>query len=537
MTLPPGVSSADFSAALGQFAGAVGKEWVFTSDEDVSLYRDYYSPLWGEEEEMVASAAVAPDTVEQVQAIVRIANQYRIPIYPISTGRNLAYGGSSPTLAGSVCLDLKRMNRVLEVNERNASCLVEPGVTYFDLYRAIQDQGAKLWIDCPDPGWGSPVGNSLDHGLGYTMTHVRDHFEAHCGMEVVLPNGEVLRTGPGAVPGSKIWQEYKYGYGPHIDGMFSQSNLGVVTKMGFWLAPEPEAYRTDIVKVYRHQDLVPLMDAMSYLTNQNIINGYCSLGTPLLRNAQDNADIDQLINRAGGPDHAALERYAQQHEIPYWTCQLRFYGLESVIDAHYEHSRELFSKIDGVRFEQGHRYKFPLSQAELDERNHLVEFGIPNLAIWDMLARSERNPDAEWGHFAFSSIIPKTGEAVFEAQRVFSGVLNDEGIPNQVYASLPPLWLPRAALFLIGLPVSRDVEVNKKSRAAFVRLTEVSAERGWCKYRAPVAFHTEAMNTNSYNNHVLRRFHETIKDAVDPNGIIAPGRSGIWPVGMREEQV
>jgi 4-cresol dehydrogenase (hydroxylating) len=42
------------------------------------------------------------------------------------------------------------------------------------------------------------------------------------------------------------------------------------------------------------------------------------------------------------------------------------------------------------------------------------------------------------------------------------------------------------------------------------------------------------MNTMSYNDHVLRRFHETIKDAIDPNGIIAPGRSGIWPAGMRE---
>ena len=535
MALPPGVNSADFSTSLEQFSSAIGPDWVYTSDEDVALYRDYYSPLWGEEEEMVASAAVAPDTVEQVQAVVRIANQYKIPIYPISTGRNLAYGGSSPTLAGSVCLDLKRMNRVLEVNERNASCLVEPGATYFDLYRAIQDGGSKLWIDCPDPGWGSPVGNSLDHGLGYTMTHVRDHFDTHCGMEVVLANGEVLRTGTGALPGTKTWQEYKYGYGPHIDGMFSQSNFGIVTKMGFWLAPEPEAYRTDTVLVYRHEDLIPLMDTMSYLSNQNIINGYCSLAAPLLRNTAEHAEVDRLINQPGGPDHAALERFALQQDIPYWTCQMRFYGLDNVIDAHYEYSREQFSKIAGARFEQGHRYRFPLSQEEIQERNHLVEYGIPNLSIWDMLSRSENNPDAEWGHFAFGAIIPKNGEAVFAAQREFGAVLNEAGIPNRLYATLPPLWLPRAALFLIGLPVSRDVAVNTKSRAAYQRLTEVATENGWCKYRAPVAFHTESMNTLSYNNHVLRRFHETVKDAVDPNGIIAPGRSGIWPRGMRED--
>src|SRR5690606_30862304 len=131
MAIPPGVSERDFAAALQEFRAAVGDEWVFTSDEDVALYRDAYSPYWGEPEERVASAAVAPHTVEQVQAVVRAANKYRVPLYPISTGRNLAYGGSAPVYSGSVVLDLKRMNRVIEVDEKSAYALVEPGVSYF----------------------------------------------------------------------------------------------------------------------------------------------------------------------------------------------------------------------------------------------------------------------------------------------------------------------------------------------------------------------------------------------------------------------
>ena len=119
MKLPPGVSQANFAEAIKQFEAAIGKEWVFTSDEDVDLYRDAYSPLWHEAEEPIPSAAVAPDGVEQVQAIVRIANKYKIPLWTISTGKNLGYGGSSPLLSGSVVLDLKRMNRVLEVNDKN----------------------------------------------------------------------------------------------------------------------------------------------------------------------------------------------------------------------------------------------------------------------------------------------------------------------------------------------------------------------------------------------------------------------------------
>ena len=235
MRLPPGVSSKDFGDALKQFGEAVDKEWVFTSEEDIDTYRDSYSPFWHEAEEPIPSAAVAPDNVEQVQKIVRIANAYKIPLWTISTGKNLGYGGSAPLLGGSVVLDLKRMDRVLEVNDKNHYALVEPGVSYFDLYGYIHERNLKVWIDPPDPGWGSPVGNALERGGGYTP--MRDHFDCHCGMEVVLANGDLVRTGMGALPGSKTWQQYKYGFGPFVDGMFSQSNFGIVTKMGFWLLP------------------------------------------------------------------------------------------------------------------------------------------------------------------------------------------------------------------------------------------------------------------------------------------------------------
>ena len=119
----------------------------------------------------VASAAVAPDTVEQVQAIVRIANRYKIPLYTISTGRNLGYGGSAPACPGSVVLDLEAhephpRGQRAATRPRSSS----PASSYFDLYRYIQEHKLKVWIDCPDPGWGSVIGNALDHGGGCTPT-------------------------------------------------------------------------------------------------------------------------------------------------------------------------------------------------------------------------------------------------------------------------------------------------------------------------------------------------------------------------------
>src|SRR5574340_1033720 len=105
MRVPPGVRPQDFSTALQQFSKAVGPEWVFSSEADVDQYRDAYTPFWNEPEEPIPSAALAPESVEQIQAVLRIANQFKIPLWTISTGKNLAYGGSAPRLSGSGVLD------------------------------------------------------------------------------------------------------------------------------------------------------------------------------------------------------------------------------------------------------------------------------------------------------------------------------------------------------------------------------------------------------------------------------------------------
>ena len=310
MRVPPGVSPGDFADAIKQFEEAIGKEWVFTSDEDVDLYRDSYSPFWHENEEPIPSAAVAPDGVEQVQAIVKIANRHKIPLWTISTGKNLGYGGSAPLLGGSVVLDLKRMNRVLEVNDKNHYALVEPGVSYFDLYRYIQDKGLKVWIDPPDPGWGSLVGNALERGGGYTP--MRDHFDCHCGMEVVLANGDVVRTGMGALPNSKTWQQYKYGFGPYVDGIFSQSNFGVVTKMGFWLLPQPEAFLSGNVMVSKHDDLYRAGRSFRELDQFRDCPGHHHRGEPSGVRAAGSRNLTALRAKGSTKD---LEDYAARKNI------------------------------------------------------------------------------------------------------------------------------------------------------------------------------------------------------------------------------
>ena len=344
MRVPPGVSPGDFASAIKQFEEADRQGVGFHIRRGCGpLSRLLFSPFWHENEEPIPSAAVAPDGVEQVQAVVKIANKYKIPLWTISTGKNLGYGGSAPLLGGSVVLDLKRMNRVLEVNDKNHYALVEPGVSYFDLYRYIQEKGLKVWIDPPDPGWGSLVGNALERGGGYTP--MRDHFDCHCGMEVVLANGDVVRTGMGALPNSKTWQQYKYGFGPYVDGIFSQSNFGVVTKMGFWLFPEPEAYLAGNVMVSKHDDLFALVEVFANLINSGTVQATTTVVSPL---AFGRPDAELTALRASGSTKE-LEDYAARKTIPYWSVSLPFYGSPKVVAAQWEFAREKFSVIPGVQ--------------------------------------------------------------------------------------------------------------------------------------------------------------------------------------------
>ena len=127
----------------------------------------------------------------------------------------------------------------IEFDAELGTVLLEPGVGFYDLYDYIQRHNLPYWLSTPGNSWGSVMGNALDRGVGYTP--YGEHTKNICGLEVVMPDGEVVRTGMGAFSGAPTWQAYQYGFGPSWDQMFVQSNFGIVTKMGMWLMPEPES--------------------------------------------------------------------------------------------------------------------------------------------------------------------------------------------------------------------------------------------------------------------------------------------------------
>ncbi len=544
--LPPGISAGTFATAIKELQGVVGAEWVFTSEEDLDTYRDAYSLRWDDPDEYLASAAVAPDTVEQVQAVVRIANKYKLPIYPISTGKNLTYGGSAPTYSGSVVVDLKRMNRILKVDEKRAFALVEPGVSYFDLYRYVQDHKLKVWIDCPDPGWGSPIGNALDHGVGYTSSPFRDHFGAHCGMEVVLPNGELMRTGMGALPNADSWQDYRYGVGPYVDGLFSQANFGIVTKMGFWLFPQPEAWGSATVTVPKYGDLQALIEHVSYLEDSHLMTGQANyqsllLGGPGAGGPGGPRSPELVALMANGwPTTEQVEAYAAKRGGPAWRVRLQFYGPEATIRANWQYTQDRIGKaIPGSTFQLDEILPMPLTP-EQEKTHHLVNFGIPNMAIFAMISRRPTDPpNPPDGHVDLLTICPRTAEHLLKVQKTLYATQVKLGEPVTASPFATGItWYHRT--FLTGAPTTAnyrdDREKNKRGRLVFETYIKDLAAAGFGEYRTNPAMQDLLVSQYSFNNHALLRFQESLKDAADPNGIMAPGRYGIWPKRLRKDR-
>ncbi len=524
---PPGVSERDFQTALRRLEEVVGREWLFATDEDVLLYRDGYSPLWGESEERMASAAVAPNSVEQVQGVVKIANDFGLPLYPISTGRNLTYGVSAPTYTGSVVVDLKRMNRILDVNERDKTCLVEPGVSYFDMYRHLRTNNIRLWIDTADPGWGGLIGNALDRGGGYTDVEFRDHFDAHCGMEVVLPTGEVVRTGMGASPQAKTWQLFKYGLGPWVDGIFSQSNYGIVTKMGFWLMEEPEAALQVSVTVPKRRDVVPLVDTLHSLMCSHTIQSQVNVVSPVM----SGGDPELLrLRGSGGASDAEWDRYAAgRGGAPFWSAAFVYYGPRAVIAAQWQHTKDRLGGIPGVQFREVAQYTFPLTDEQVEAVADKQRYGIPSLNLFG--SRNAPNAQPNEGHMDFSPMVPPRGEELIALTDYTSKMYVDQGFAPSFVGGM--MFHPRTMICFHAVPTFRSAVDNARTRQLFATLVQGCAERGWPIYRIHPVFQQLGMEMFGWGDGSLHRLHETLKDAIDPNGIVSPGRYDIWPRRLR----
>ena len=249
-------------------------------------------------------------------------------------------------------------------------------------------------------------------------------------MEVVLANGDLVRTGMGALPNAKTWQQFKYGYGPYVDGIFTQSNYGVVTKLGIWLYPEPEAYLVGRVSVPKRDDVTPLVDMLSYLANSEVAQGPLYLSSPLYAPGMPDPVLATIRSKSGGGTVADLEAYAQQ-KGGFWSTDLPIYGAREVVAAKWQVAQRKLREIPGAIVEKIRSYEFPLSVAELAKMENPVEIGVPSLTIFTATWAATMGK----GHLFIAPVVPMNGPAVIESMDVIRGSMEEIGFRD--YAVVP----------------------------------------------------------------------------------------------------
>jgi len=170
----------------------------------------------------------------------------------------------------------------------------------------------------------------------------------------------------------------------------------------------------------------------------------------------------------------------------------------------------------------------PADIPSLENPHERVMGGVPNL---DLNQMTGWYGGEEGGHIGFSPIAPLTGRDASELRDLMRGMLAEAGLDYM--ASLLPV---SARSFAHITMVIYDTKNEQQVRSAFdvsKRLVEQAAKQGYGEYRAHLDFMDLAARQYSWNDHAYMRFCETIKDAVDPRGILSPGKQGIWPKSMR----
>ncbi|AEO67281.1 uncharacterized protein THITE_2043743 [Thermothielavioides terrestris NRRL 8126] len=524
--VPQGIERDDFLKALAELKELLGDGNVEINDKPLrdGWYMEHPNThdmmTILDEEEFVASAVVYPGSTEEVQQVVLWANKHRVPIFPISMGRNLGYGGAAPRVRGSVTVDLgRRMNKILDINAEDYTCLVEPGVSFYALYEALKERGLEehMWIDTPDLGGGSVIGNTVDRGVGYTP--YGDHWACHSGLEVVLPTGEVIRTGMGALPNNNTWQAFPYGFGPYSDGIFSQSNFGIVTKMGMTLMPNPGGYESFMYTFPNDDDLAQLIDIIRPLRISNILENVAQVrhvtqyiaasGHPRSKFYTGPGPVPQDVIRAAAAETPVGDHAWAYYGMAYGPAHIRAHKL-ALID------RE-FRRIPGAR-------RIDPATLPADEyfwSRDRVARGVPDIHELRWV-----NWAPNGAHIAFSPVSPIRGA---DARRLFA-------LGRRLHDKYGIDFFPafcvglREMHLIVEIVFDRDDAANKAAALACLRdLVDEAAREGYGEYRTHLVLMDQVAGTYSWNDGALMKFNERLKDALDPNGILAPGRCGIWP--------
>lgn len=211
--------------------------------------------------------AVRVGSVSDLSALLAHCTRRRFRVHVVSQGRNWGFGSRLPADDVELLLDLSPMDRILGYDARYGTVRVEPGVRFGQLCAYLREQGDRHFLNVTggDPG-SSVLGNILERGDGVGPYAERAEF--CCAYDVVLPDGSLINGGGASSPLKGL---LRHGAGPGFDEIFVQSNLGVVTAATLWLVAVPRHFRMFEFSLGSEHRLAPVLEHLRQLYVRRIL--------------------------------------------------------------------------------------------------------------------------------------------------------------------------------------------------------------------------------------------------------------------------
>jgi FAD/FMN-containing dehydrogenase len=488
-------------------------------------------------------AVIRPGSREEVRECLRVANEHKTPIYPVSTGKNWAYGSRVPPQSGCVLVELHRLNRIVDYDERLAYVTVEPGVTFRQLHEFLRERKSNLMLSVtgstPDS---SPLANALERGAG--SGPYADRANHVCGLEVVLPTGEIVRTGFGRFEDAKTAKLHRWGVGPYLDGLFAQSNLGIVTEMTMWLARKPDYYQSCFFGIDDDSRLEGLVDALQAL----MLRGIFRAGVTVRNDYNVLVRMQQYPWEALGGETpmppGLLERMRKGFWRDAWWGSLwigsaelhhasREQGLAErkiIEDAlYYKVDRLAFVDEEGAAFSRWEKGGDKEVAARYFGREDGTSLGVPGdenvrATYWRKKTPipEEMDPDRDRCGVIFCvPAVPFEGQHVRAALEIAKDALERHGFePILIIGAISE----RVIYLSVDITYDRDVAgEDEKALACHDEMLRGLIERGYVPYRLGIRSVGLLPEPEDDYGELL----QALKRTLDPNNILAPGRYGL----------
>lgn len=467
-----------------------------------------------------ASAILRPRDTAEVQACLRIARDHRVAIYPTSGGRNWGYGSRAPTSDGAALLDLGRLDRILDYDDEMGTVTVEAGVTFGQLARFLVGKKARFFASVPGAGPdASVIGNCVERGDG--AGPLGDRAAHACAFEVVLPTGERIETGFARLDGARVARLTRHDLGPSLDGLFLQSNLGVVTRMTIFLQVRPAFFRVARFAVEDLARLPALVDALRALRLEGTVRSLHALWNDWKAiSLLGPYPFEATAGRTPLPP-AFVEAIRRDAGFGRVSGTLPLYAASSAQGEADEArvAEVLADHVDLLAVDD----PGDLDWSDLSARGPLLgaphEVSIASLYYRKRFAPTRIAPEADrCGLHWVTPAVPFRGADAAEAFVIAEEVVMRHRFEPQVAAVCVT---DRVISFCAAIVYDRDVEgEDARARACHDELLARFESRGFPPFRLGI----QSMPLAPRGDEETARFRARLKEWMDPGRVLAPGR-------------